>query len=293
MTEIIGSLAEIDPGYSALFCDLWGCLHDGVRAFPEAVAALEGFRGRGGTVVLLTNSPRPAGDVARQLDYARGAALVLGPRRLLGRRGAGGDGGRAVRAAGVPHRAGARPRLLPRRRGAAVRHRAGAARGGGGDRLHRALRRPDRDAGGLPGDHPLRQDQGAEAPLRQPRHRGRRGRPAHLLRRRDRAGLCRGGRAELLLRQAAPADLRAGAARAGGARSATSCRGTRSSASATGSPPTSRAPWARGSIRSSSPAGWRRRRPARRATAGPDPALLAAFLAEARMAPRLAMAYLR
>ena len=69
MTEIIGSLSEIDPGYSALFCDLWGCLHDGVRAFPEAVAALEGFRGRGGTVALITNSPRPAGEVAKQLDF--------------------------------------------------------------------------------------------------------------------------------------------------------------------------------------------------------------------------------
>ena len=68
MTEIIRSLDEIDPGYSVLFCDLWGCLHDGVRAFPAAVAALERFRARGGAVVLLTNSPRPAGDVARQLD---------------------------------------------------------------------------------------------------------------------------------------------------------------------------------------------------------------------------------
>ena len=68
MTEIIRSLDEIDPGYSALYCDLWGCLHDGVRAFPAAVAALERFRAGGGRVVLLTNSPRPAGDVARQLD---------------------------------------------------------------------------------------------------------------------------------------------------------------------------------------------------------------------------------
>lgn len=67
MTEIISSLDET-TGYTALFCDLWGCLHDGVRSFPEAVAALERFRGRGGVVVLLTNSPRPAGDVARQLD---------------------------------------------------------------------------------------------------------------------------------------------------------------------------------------------------------------------------------
>ncbi len=68
MTEIIQSLDEIDSGYRVLFCDLWGCLHDGVRAFPAAVAALERFRSRGGRVVLLTNSPRPAGDVTRQLD---------------------------------------------------------------------------------------------------------------------------------------------------------------------------------------------------------------------------------
>ena len=54
MTEIIRSLDEIDPGYSVLFCDLWGCLHDGVRAFPAAVAALERYRARKGAVVLLT-----------------------------------------------------------------------------------------------------------------------------------------------------------------------------------------------------------------------------------------------
>lgn len=68
MSEIIQSLEQVGPGYRTLFCDLWGCLHDGVKAFPAAVAALEGFRERGGTVVLVTNSPRPAGDVARQLD---------------------------------------------------------------------------------------------------------------------------------------------------------------------------------------------------------------------------------
>jgi HAD superfamily hydrolase (TIGR01459 family) len=68
MTLIIESLDEVDPGYAVLYCDLWGCLHDGVQAFPAAVAALERFRGRGGRVVLLTNSPRPAGDVERQLE---------------------------------------------------------------------------------------------------------------------------------------------------------------------------------------------------------------------------------
>jgi HAD superfamily hydrolase (TIGR01459 family) len=68
MTEIIRSLDEIDPGYRVLYCDLWGCLHDGVRAFPAAVAALERFRGRGGLVVLITNSPRPEAAVRRQLE---------------------------------------------------------------------------------------------------------------------------------------------------------------------------------------------------------------------------------
>jgi HAD superfamily hydrolase (TIGR01459 family) len=68
MTEIIRSLDDIDPGYRVLYCDLWGCLHDGVRAFPAAVAALERFRAGGGTVALLTNSPRPEGSVMRQLE---------------------------------------------------------------------------------------------------------------------------------------------------------------------------------------------------------------------------------
>ncbi|MBP7000985.1 TIGR01459 family HAD-type hydrolase [Amaricoccus sp.] len=68
MTRIIDSLADIAPGYRVLYCDLWGCLHDGVRAFPAAVAALERFREGGGAVVLLTNSPRPAASVARQLE---------------------------------------------------------------------------------------------------------------------------------------------------------------------------------------------------------------------------------
>ncbi len=67
MTRIIQSLDDIGVRYEVLFCDLWGCLHDGVRVFPDAVAALERFRDRGGQVVLLTNSPRPAAQVAAQL----------------------------------------------------------------------------------------------------------------------------------------------------------------------------------------------------------------------------------
>lgn len=67
MTQIIDSFARISGQYDAVFCDLWGCVHDGVRAFPEAVAALTAFKAEGGTVVLLTNAPRPRTSVAEQL----------------------------------------------------------------------------------------------------------------------------------------------------------------------------------------------------------------------------------
>ncbi|MGY3437780.1 MULTISPECIES: TIGR01459 family HAD-type hydrolase [unclassified Marinovum] len=67
MTQIIQSLSEISDRYDAAFVDLWGCVHNGITAFPDAVAALQGFRARGGTVVLLTNAPRPRDEVADQL----------------------------------------------------------------------------------------------------------------------------------------------------------------------------------------------------------------------------------
>lgn len=68
MTRIIDSLADIAAPYDALFCDLWGCLHNGVKPFPEAVDALQYFRALGGRVVLLTNAPRPASFVQATLD---------------------------------------------------------------------------------------------------------------------------------------------------------------------------------------------------------------------------------
>jgi HAD superfamily hydrolase (TIGR01459 family) len=67
LTQIVQSLSEISGRYDALFCDLWGCLHDGKRVFPAAVAALQAYRQTGGRVVLLTNAARPNADVARQI----------------------------------------------------------------------------------------------------------------------------------------------------------------------------------------------------------------------------------
>jgi HAD superfamily hydrolase (TIGR01459 family) len=68
MTEIIASLSQISARYDAVFCDLWGCLHNGKTPFPAAVAALQAYRAEGGRVVLLTNAPRPNGTIIKQLD---------------------------------------------------------------------------------------------------------------------------------------------------------------------------------------------------------------------------------
>ncbi len=67
MTQIIEHLSDISNGYDALLVDLWGCVHNGVVAFPEAVAALQAYRSQGGTVVLLTNAPRSRHEVVPQL----------------------------------------------------------------------------------------------------------------------------------------------------------------------------------------------------------------------------------
>ncbi len=67
MTQIIQSLTEISSRYKALYVDLWGCVHNGVTAHPEAVTALQAFRATGGRVVMLTNSPKPRAGVATQL----------------------------------------------------------------------------------------------------------------------------------------------------------------------------------------------------------------------------------
>ena len=69
MSRIIESLSEVSAQYDALFVDLWGCVHNGVEALPEAVAALQTYRAGGGRVVLVTNSPRPREGVKKQLAH--------------------------------------------------------------------------------------------------------------------------------------------------------------------------------------------------------------------------------
>lgn len=106
---VLDSIAPLAETASAWISDIWGVLHNGLAAFPDAGPACQRFRERGGTVVLVTNAPRPeakvaamldrlgvsrlaydaiitSGDVSRSLlaDFAGGRVYHLGPERDRG-----------------------------------------------------------------------------------------------------------------------------------------------------------------------------------------------------------------
>ncbi len=62
----IDRLNEVAASYDAVLCDVWGVVHNGISPFPLAVQALQAWREAGKTVVLITNSPRPAEGVISQ-----------------------------------------------------------------------------------------------------------------------------------------------------------------------------------------------------------------------------------
>lgn len=64
----VESFEDIAERYDLILCDVWGVLHDGLKAFSAAGDALTRFRERGGRVVLVSNAPRPGWLVVRQLD---------------------------------------------------------------------------------------------------------------------------------------------------------------------------------------------------------------------------------
>lgn len=65
---LIDHFAPLARGYDVVLSDVWGVVHNGLAAFPEACDALKRFRAGGGTVLLITNAPRPASVVVRLLD---------------------------------------------------------------------------------------------------------------------------------------------------------------------------------------------------------------------------------
>ena len=65
--RFVERLRDLIGGVELVLSDIWGVVHNGLELFPEACEALQTFRQQGGTVILITNAPRPADSVQRQL----------------------------------------------------------------------------------------------------------------------------------------------------------------------------------------------------------------------------------
>jgi HAD superfamily hydrolase (TIGR01459 family) len=69
MTRFLDRFRDLAADFDVVLSDVWGVIHNGVEAFPEACNALAQFRAQGGTVVMITNAPRPSAPV---VTYLRG-----------------------------------------------------------------------------------------------------------------------------------------------------------------------------------------------------------------------------
>lgn len=65
---ILSGLSEIAEGYDLFIVDLWGVVHDGETAFPEAIDCLRQLRQRSARIFLLSNAARLGDSVAAQLS---------------------------------------------------------------------------------------------------------------------------------------------------------------------------------------------------------------------------------
>ena len=65
-TPLYSGFAPLAERYDGFIVDLWGVLHDGVAAFPDAVACLEKLKSRGKRIVILSNAPRRAQEVMQR-----------------------------------------------------------------------------------------------------------------------------------------------------------------------------------------------------------------------------------
>jgi HAD superfamily hydrolase (TIGR01459 family) len=65
--RFVERLSDLVDGVEVILSDIRGVVHNGLVSFPAACEALHTYRQRGGTVILITNAPRPADSVQRQL----------------------------------------------------------------------------------------------------------------------------------------------------------------------------------------------------------------------------------
>jgi HAD superfamily hydrolase (TIGR01459 family) len=61
-------MEDLSSRYPIWFCDIWGVVHNGYKPFIATTSALAKHRKNGGTVILVTNSPRTSQGVAEQLQ---------------------------------------------------------------------------------------------------------------------------------------------------------------------------------------------------------------------------------
>jgi HAD superfamily hydrolase (TIGR01459 family) len=65
---VVSGLAGLADRYRVIFSDVWGVVHNGLAPHTEAGDALARFRAGGGTVIMISNAPRPHWSVKEQLD---------------------------------------------------------------------------------------------------------------------------------------------------------------------------------------------------------------------------------
>ena len=65
ITALTERFAPLASGYDVALCDVWGVVHNSIVSFPEACEALQRYRAGGGTVIMITNAPRPGDEVIR------------------------------------------------------------------------------------------------------------------------------------------------------------------------------------------------------------------------------------
>jgi len=64
----LAGLGQIADDYDAIFCDIWGVVHNGRFPHHEATQALERFRQTRGPVIMITNSPKPSVAIPRSFE---------------------------------------------------------------------------------------------------------------------------------------------------------------------------------------------------------------------------------
>ncbi|MBI5165234.1 MAG: TIGR01459 family HAD-type hydrolase [Magnetospirillum sp.] len=67
MTRWIEGLSVLSDGFDGFILDLWGVIHDGVEAYPNAGATLAALKAAGKRTLLLSNAPRRGPALVEQM----------------------------------------------------------------------------------------------------------------------------------------------------------------------------------------------------------------------------------